>query len=139
MDRICARTHETYLLIQLVQDWLQRLQPGVPPISQKRKVVRNTAAAATDAMRGPLLHSARVEGDKFVYYNIITPTVWNFAPKDKNGSRGPVESALVGTAIPSPSVINTVLGRIIRSFDPCLACGTHVINLNTKKDTQLVI
>lgn len=133
MDRIYARTLETSLIVQLMKDWLTQLIPGPPPIEQKSKIVRERVIAVTDAMRGTLLHSAILENEQIKEYNIITPTVWNFSPKDQYGNRGPVESALIGTEIPSNDMLFTILGRIIRSFDPCLACATHVLDANHKK------
>jgi Ni,Fe-hydrogenase I large subunit len=41
--------------------------------------------------------------EMIVKYDIIAPAVWNFSPRDKYGSRGPVESAILGTEIPSPT------------------------------------
>lgn len=125
MDRIVARSLETELIADLVEKWLNELEPGEPPIEQKKFLVRNQTIAVTDAMRGPLLHSAQIKDEKVKYYDIITPTVWNFSPKDAKGRRGPVESALVGTNIPSPELKYVILGRIIRSFDPCISCATH--------------
>ncbi|MZP30728.1 nickel-dependent hydrogenase large subunit [Heliobacterium undosum] len=134
MDRICARSLETALIAGLMREWLGRLVPGEPPIAQKKTPVKGQVTAVTDAMRGALLHSATVEAERVVRYDIITPTVWNFSPKDRSGRRGPVESALVGTEIPRPEWTFTMLGRIIRAYDPCLACGTHIIDL--KKDAS---
>ncbi|MEN6414463.1 MAG: nickel-dependent hydrogenase large subunit [Veillonellales bacterium] len=125
MDRIVARSLETLLISELMEEWLHELQPGEPPIHQKKDLVHNQATAVTDAMRGPLLHSALVQDEKVEKYDIITPTVWNFSPKDEQNHRGPAESALVGTDIPSPELRNVILGRIIRSFDPCISCATH--------------
>lgn len=133
MDRIYARTLETSLIAQLMKEWLNQLMPGPPPIKQKTEIIHTQVTAATDAMRGPLLHSAILENEQIKEYNIITPTVWNFSPKDQFENRGPVESALIGTEIPANDMIFTVLGRIIRSFDPCLACATHVLDANYKK------
>jgi len=133
MDRIYARTIETSLIVQLMKGWLEQLVPGPPPIEQKTEIVRERVIAITDAMRGALLHSATLENEQIKEYNIITPTVWNFSPKDYYGNRGPVESALEGTKIPSKEMIFTILGRIIRSFDPCLACATHVLDADQKK------
>ena len=125
MDRIVARSVETLLIAKLLEEWLSELKPGEPPIKQKPALVRKQATAVTDAMRGPLLHAAFVRNEKVDKYDIITPTVWNFSPKDEQNNRGPAESALVGTAIPSPELRNIILGRIIRSFDPCISCATH--------------
>jgi len=128
MDRIYARTVETLLIADLVKEWLCRLRTGPAPISQKEEPEKNKATALTDAMRGSLLHSVDMEDEKVISYNIITPTTWNFSPKDDRGQMGPVENALVGTRVSSRQNILTVLGRIIRSFDPCLSCGTHVLS-----------
>ncbi|WP_094606316.1 Periplasmic [NiFeSe] hydrogenase large subunit [Sporomusa silvacetica DSM 10669] len=125
MDRIVARSLETELIAGLVEKWLTELEPGEPPIQQKNKLATDQAIAVTDAMRGPLLHSAQIRDEKVEYYDIITPTVWNFSPKDATGRRGPVESALVGTSIPTPELKYVIPGRIIRSFDPCISCATH--------------
>ncbi len=133
MDRIYARTLESLLIAELIEKWLKKLQPGPPPISQKKEIVNRKVTAVTDAMRGTLLHNAEVANEEVLKYNIITPTVWNFSPKDSKGRRGPVENALVGTIIENSDEIYTVLGRIIRSFDPCLNCGTHVL---TKKEDR---
>ncbi|OAT79946.1 nickel-dependent hydrogenase large subunit [Desulfotomaculum copahuensis] len=129
MDRICARTLETLLISELMEEWLKAVVPGPPPIRQKSEPVKNEVTALTDAMRGTLLHSARIADGQVISYNIITPTVWNFSPKNSSGQRGPVESALVGTEIPRPDMLLTILGRIIRSFDPCLSCGTHALDV----------
>jgi hydrogenase large subunit len=128
MDRIYARSLETLFLSELLSEWLKRLEPGPPPIHQKHQPVLSEATAATDSMRGALLHSARISGDTVTAYNIITPTAWNFSPKSAKGERGPAESALVGAEISKPDMLFTVLGRIVRSFDPCIPCATHVLS-----------
>ena len=133
MDRIYARTLETSLIVQLIKEWLNQLEPGPPPIKQNTEIILKRVVAVTDAMRGTLLHKAALENQQVKEYNIITPTVWNFSPKDQYGNRGPVESALTGTQIPSKDMLFTIIGRIIRSFDPCLSCATHVLDANQKK------
>jgi hydrogenase large subunit len=128
MDRIYARSLETLLITELIHEWLTKLVPGEPPISQKDSPVKSEVITTSDVMRGPLLHSARIANEQVEEYNIITPTAWNFSPKDLHGNRGPVESALVSTEIPRPDLLFTILGRTVRSFDPCLNCGTHVLD-----------
>jgi hydrogenase large subunit len=129
MDRIVARSLETYLIADLVEKWLYKLKQGPPPLNQKKIPVRRSVTSLTDAMRGPLLHQARISGEQITEYNIITPTVWNFAPKDRFGKHGPAENALLSTQIPPQVPAETILGLIIRSFDPCLPCGTHLITI----------
>jgi hydrogenase large subunit len=60
------------------------------------------------------------------------PTTWNFSPMDDKGNPGPLEKALIGVPIPdSNNPINIV--RVIRSFDPCLACAIHLIDPKTNE------
>lgn len=128
MDRLYARAIETHLISQLIEKWLLKLKPGPAPIKQKDKPVRESAFNATDAMRGFLSHSAVIDGENIVRYEVITPTMWNFSPKTIKKKLSPVEDALTGTSISHPDLIFTTLGRIIRSFDPCISCATHVLN-----------
>ncbi len=128
MDRIVARSLETLLITELLEKWLHKLQPGEPPINQKKELVQNQATAVTDAMRGALLHYACVEGEQVSKYDIITPTAWNFSPKDEYNNRGPAETALIDTEIPSTELRYVIPGRIIRSFDPCISCATHLLD-----------
>lgn len=128
MDRIVARSLETLLITKLLKEWLQKLKPGEPPINQKHDLVQTQGISVTDAMRGPLLHCALIQNEQVVRYDIITPTGWNFSPKDKTGKRGPAETALVGTELSEPELKFVIPGRIIRSFDPCISCATHFLN-----------
>lgn len=126
MDRIVARSQETMLLTELMHDWLTQIQPSeTPPLTQNSVLVKQQATFPTDAMRGALLHSVRLEGEHVAEYNIITPTVWNFSARDASGNHSPVEDALIGTTISRDSLLNTTVGRIVRSFDPCISCATH--------------
>ncbi|MEN6412793.1 MAG: nickel-dependent hydrogenase large subunit [Veillonellales bacterium] len=131
MDRIVARSLETLYITELVEEWLHELEPGEPPINQKKELVQDQALSVTDAMRGPLLHSTRLQGEQIERYDIITPTSWNFSPKDDYGNRGPAETALVGTEISAPEFKFVIPGRIIRSFDPCISCATHLFDHRT--------
>ncbi|MBP2629135.1 MAG: Ni,Fe-hydrogenase large subunit [Firmicutes bacterium] len=138
MDRIVARSLETFLITELVEKWLKRLQPGEPPLKQKTELAKNKGIAVTDAMRGALLHSAYIKEAEVEKYDIITPTAWNFSPKDHAGHRGPVETALVGTSIPSAELKYVIPGRIIRSFDPCLSCATHLFDRRTNTIEEVI-
>jgi hydrogenase large subunit len=80
----------------------------------------------TQASRGALGHWVIIEDGRIEHYQIITPTAWHASPRDKNGTRGPWEEALVGTTVKDLS--NPVeLGHVVRSFDPCLVCTVHAI------------
>jgi len=140
MDRIVARSQETLLLTELMRDWLTQIQPtDTPPLTQNSVLVKRHASSPIDAMRGALLHSVRVEDERVAEYNIITPTVWNFSARDAFGNRSPIENALIGTHIPQDSLVNATVGRIIRSFDPCISCATHLIDARGVRLAEFIL
>ena len=79
-----------------------------------------------DAPRGALGHWVNIEGGRIQNYQIVVPSTWNASPRDEKGARGPYEESLIGAPVPdTDNPINLV--RIVRSFDPCLACAIHLI------------
>jgi Ni,Fe-hydrogenase I large subunit len=79
-----------------------------------------------EAPRGALGHWIVIKDKKIANYQAIVPTTWFCSPKDDKGVRGPVEQALIGTPISDPK--NPIeAARVVRSFDPCLACAIHVV------------
>ena len=80
-----------------------------------------------DAPRGALGHWINIKDQRTKNYQIVVPSTWNASPRDENGVMGQYESSLIGCPVPdADNPINIV--RIIRSFDPCLACAIHVID-----------
>lgn len=127
MARLVARAEEAFLIAKWMEDWMINLPENGNYIMPLIKPVLPQAFQINDAPRGPLLHNTTIAEEVITSYNIITPSTWNFSPKDEIGQRGSAEEALVGTIIADPA--NPVeLGRIIRSFDPCLSCATHLID-----------
>jgi len=59
---------------------------------------------------------------------MVVPSTWNLSPRDHKGQRGPVEEALVGTPV-ADSKQPLELLRTIHSFDPCMACGMHIVEV----------
>ncbi len=82
--------------------------------------------------RGLLSHFINIEDQKIANYSVIAPTTWNASPKNNDGQRGAYEEALIGIKIADTDNPLEAL-RVIRSFDPCLACAVHVINAKNKK------
>ncbi len=81
------------------------------------------------AARGALNHQVTARDGKVSGYKLQMPSAWNFGPA-VNGRRGTVEEALVGTRLSEKSSNGSgkdaiEIGRIVRSFDPCLACAIH--------------
>jgi len=77
----------------------------------------------TDAPRGALGHWIRVKEKRIARYQVVSPTTWNASPRDERGVPGPIEQALQGTRVQGDGILEA--GRIVRSFDPCLACAVQ--------------
>jgi hydrogenase large subunit len=87
-----------------------------------------------EAARGALGHWVKIQDGEITNYQIITPTAWNGSPKDSSGNLGAWEQSLIGLEIKDPN--NPMeMGHIIRSFDPCLVCTVHTIDMSDKKQT----
>lgn len=90
----------------------------------------------TEVVRGVLSHHMVVEGGKIANYHPYSPTPWNASPRDHFGTPGPYEDAIQGTPIFEENGRDTFKGidimRTVRSFDPCLPCGVHMVLGNGK-------
>ncbi|MGF1462672.1 MAG: nickel-dependent hydrogenase large subunit [Maricaulaceae bacterium] len=81
----------------------------------------------TEAPRGALGHWVHIEDAKIANYQCVVPTTWNAGPRDVQGNIGAYEAALMDTPVADPEQPLEIL-RTIHSFDPCLACSTHVMS-----------
>ncbi|MCX6075001.1 MAG: nickel-dependent hydrogenase large subunit [Campylobacterales bacterium] len=88
--------------------------------------------------RGVLGHFVRIEDSKVANYQAVVPTTWNASPKDAKNSRGAYEESLIGLKLSDPSAPLEVL-RVIHSFDPCLACAVHVMDVSGMELSQYKI
>ena len=87
----------------------------------------------TEAPRGALGHWVKIDNGKVSLYQAVVPTTWNAAPESQTGGKGPYEAALIGTPMADPEQPLEIL-RIIHSFDPCIACAAHIIDLKSRQD-----
>ncbi|SMB90524.1 hydrogenase large subunit [Desulfonispora thiosulfatigenes DSM 11270] len=126
MDRIIARVLEVRKIVNILEGLLQRFK--LRPAEQKVYVVNDgQGKCLIDTTRGGLGHWIEVKDNKIEHYEIITPTVWNLSPRDSKGQLGVIEKALIGTEI--EDIGNPVeIGRIVRSYDPCVSCATHIVS-----------
>lgn len=123
MDRTIARVLETKKVLGIMEQLLDRVT--LKEASQKQYEIPNESygAGLTDTTRGALSHMIHIKNKKINRYNIITPSVWNCSPTDNAGVKGVIEEALIGTEI--QDIKNPIeVGRIVRSFDPCISCAT---------------
>ncbi len=82
--------------------------------------------APCEAPRGALAHWVKIKDGRIDSYQCVVPTTWNAGPRDAKGQIGPYEAALLNTPMVNPEQPLEIL-RTIHSFDPCLACATHVM------------
>jgi hydrogenase large subunit len=130
MNRLIARVLEIKQIAEGIQKLLQRVT--VEPVSYKKYVIPKEAVGIDlhDTARGSLAHFVKIVDKGIDKYTIITPSAWNLSPTDSNGVKGALEQALIGTSVQDPK--NPVeIGRVVRSFDPCVSCGTHVVSNKT--------
>lgn len=127
MDRLMARALETKEVADVAMTWARELIPDLPTIHWVDNLPpEGEGAGLVDSMRGALAHWVQIQSSRIHTYRIITPSAWNLSPRDSAGIRGPVEEALIGT--PVADINNPVeVGRVVRSYDPCVSCAVHVL------------
>lgn len=127
MDRIVARALEAKKVSNIMLQLLDRI---VPKNSTNKAFTLPENAIGygfIDTTRGALAHYVNIQAGEIKNYTIITPSTWNLSPKDSNGISGALEQALIGIQVDNPKN-PTEIGRIVRSFDPCVSCATHVLS-----------
>ncbi len=132
LGRTAARCVETVAIGNAMEGWMMEL------IENLKKGNTETCASWTmpssgmgyglnDVPRGSLGHWIEIENKKIKNYQYVVPSTWNLGPRCEKGKLGPVEEALIGTPVADPKRPLEVL-RTVHSFDPCVACGVHVID-----------
>jgi hydrogenase large subunit len=81
----------------------------------------------TEAPRGALGHWVKIKDTRIDNYQCVVPTTWNGGPRDPKGQIGAFEAALMNTPLAKADQPLEIL-RTLHSFDPCLACSTHVMS-----------
>jgi hydrogenase large subunit len=89
-------------------------------------------AGPCEAPRGALGHWIKIKNTKIDLYQAVVPTTWNGGPRDAKGQLGAYEASLLNTPMANPEQPLEIL-RTIHSFDPCLACATHVMSPEGKE------
>ncbi|MFP4058244.1 MAG: nickel-dependent hydrogenase large subunit [Candidatus Brocadiia bacterium] len=125
MGRHLGRALHAKLVADKMQEWVLALKPGEPHAAPWAIPAESEGAGFVDAPRGAVAHFIRVEDRKIDNYQLVVPTTWNASPRDDQDRPGPIEQALLGTPVRDPENPFEVV-RIVRSFDPCLACAVHL-------------
>ena len=92
----------------------------------------------TEAPRGSLGHWIKIKDTRIENYQCVVPTTWNGSPRDPKGQIGAFEAALMNTPVARADQPLEIL-RTLHSFDPCLACSTHVMSPDGQELTKVTV
>jgi len=98
----------------------------LPPIKPAEKLSEKSGmgSAIVEAPRGLLYHEYRIESGKLAEADIITPTVQNIPDMEEAVKQ--VAEKFINCSLNS---IKEKCEAVLRCYDPCLSCSTHVIKL----------
>ncbi|MDK9698454.1 MAG: nickel-dependent hydrogenase large subunit [Siculibacillus sp.] len=92
----------------------------------------------TEAPRGALAHWVKIKDGKIDNYQCVVPTTWNGSPRDPKGNIGAFEASLMDTPMADPNQPLEII-RTLHSFDPCLACSTHVMSPDGQEMAKVTV
>lgn len=85
-----------------------------------------------EAPRGALSHWVNIEDGRVTNYQCVVPTTWNACPRDDKAGHGAYEMAMIDTKVKLADKPLEIV-KVVRSFDPCMACSTHLFNAKGEK------
>jgi hydrogenase large subunit len=132
LGRHAARAVEAKIVGDAMVDWLMQLKPTEPNIVESEIPEEGEGAGLSEAPRGAVGHWITVKDKKIGRYQVISPTAWNGSPKDDKDQPGAVEQAIIGTKVKDKDNPFELV-RIVRAFDPCLACAVHLLDARGNK------
>ena len=149
LGRVAARGAETVLLARRLEKWFDdlvaRIRAGDTATFNGEKWDPSTWPQTAqgygylDAARGALGHWVQIENGKISRYQCVVPSTWNCSPRDGEGQMGPYEAALVDNHPLVQGNQPLEILRTIHSFDPCMACGVHVLDAEGGLVTKVVV
>lgn len=143
--RHACRAIETKMVVDACYKWCDQLlsemtKPGfkIHDTNHWEPPESGEGVGFYEPPRGALGHWIKIKNKKIENYQAIVPTTWNASPRCNKEIRGQYEESLIGVPVPDPdNPINVV--RVIRSFDPCLACAIHLIDPKTNEIKKFVV
>ncbi|MDC7217852.1 MAG: nickel-dependent hydrogenase large subunit, partial [Spirochaetales bacterium] len=137
LGRTAARGIETVVAGNKMTDWVNNLEDNVASGNTDLAVEWEMPDEAegvgfVGAPRGGLSHWIKIKGGKIENFQLVVPSTWNLGPRCNQNKMSAVEEALMGTPIADPKRPVEIL-RTVHSYDPCIACGVHVIDAHTNE------
>jgi len=149
LGRVAARTLETKLIVDAMQDWYAALIANIKagdtttfngtkwdPSSWPKQA---KGVGFMEAPRGGLGHWIVIEDGKIANYQAVVPSTWNAGPRDAQGQSGAYEAALQDNHTMAVEDQPLEILRTIHSFDPCLACAVHVMDPDGEERLQVKV
>jgi len=132
LGRTAARGLETVAIGNAMPGWIMELIDNLKSGDTKTYTAwempkSGMGVGLNDVARGSLGHWIQIENKVIKNYQYVVPSTWNLGPRCEKGKLGPVEESLIGTPVADPKKPLEIL-RTVHSFDPCIACGVHVID-----------
>lgn len=124
-NRVVARLLEVARVVMGMEDWVRAIRPRQPYCAHGAMPDEAEGFGLVEAARGSLGHWLKVRKGRIFNYQIISPTTWNFSPRDSDGTPGALEQALVGAPVRDGEGDPVSVQHIVRSFDPCMVCTVH--------------
>lgn len=138
LGRTAARCIETVVIARQLRPWFDALVANIrngdlatfnpekwDPVTWPTEA---QGFGYMEAPRGALGHWVKIKDGKIERYQLVVPSTWNASPRDAKGQKGPYEMSLTDNhPLVDPERPIEIL-RTIHSFDPCMACGVHVLD-----------
>jgi len=122
LTRVLARMDEFAHLLYKTKELISKIdineESFIKPDISLNDIKDAKGKSVVEASRGSLLHDITIKDGKIAKYDLITPTVWNLGPGDKN-IPGVAQKAIIGLDSIKKAEI------VLRSFDICSVCTTH--------------
>ena len=148
LGRTAARCVEALVLAEKLAPWTNELAANIAKGDLRIHEVEHWSPSTwpkeamgwgwSEAPRGALGHWIHIKDGKIANYQAIVPSTWNGSPRDAQGNPSAYEAALVGTPVVDPKQPVEIL-RTIHSFDPCMACAVHVLDVDGKEITSVTV
>ncbi|WP_147822132.1 nickel-dependent hydrogenase large subunit [Salidesulfovibrio onnuriiensis] len=136
LGRTGARGIECLIIALKTAEWVEDLKENVAKgntdICKDWDMPESAKGVGfVNAPRGGLSHWIDIKGGRIDNFQLVVPSTWNIGPRCDNNLPGPLEEALLdNTPIADPERPVEIL-RTVHSYDPCIACGVHVIDNKT--------
>ncbi len=120
--RVLARIDELAYLLYNTKELIKKVdiseESYIKPKVCLSEIKEAKAISTVEACRGSLFHEVSLKDGKISSYNIITPTVWNLGPGNKENPSVAQKAIIGNNSIQKAKII-------LRSFDICSVCTTH--------------